>query len=679
MAATRPDWSTAASWPARLDFLGFGGDYNPEQWPRSVRSEDIDLMREAGVSVVSVGIFSWALLEPVEGEHDFGWLDEVMDNLHGAGVRVALSTATAAPPAWLTRKHPEILPRLSDGTTLWPGSRRHYSPSSPAYQYHAQRITRVVAERYKNHPALALWHLDNELGAHVSEFYDDDSAAAFRRWLENRYGTIEELNRAWGTAFWSQHYAEFEEILPPRATPTSINPTQRLDFQRFSSWSLLEFYRGLVSVIREVTPGIPATTNLMATTATKSMDYFSWAGDLDVVANDHYLVAADPERHIELAFSADLTRGIAGGNPWILMEHSTSAVNWQPRNRAKTPNEMRRNSLAHVARGADAVMFFQWRQSLSGAEKFHSALVPHAGTDTRMWREVVDLGRAVRSLESVRGSRVDADVAIVFDYEAWWAIELDSHPSNEIAYLDTMRAYHRALWLRGISADIVHPEADLSRYKLVLVCSLYLVTDVAAANIARAAKRGASVLVTYFSGIVDENDHVRPGGYPGAFRELLGVRTEEFYPLLADQSVVLSDGSIGTVWSEHMHLEGAEALVRFTDSPLTDVPALTRKAAGDGHAWYVATALDSEAVGALTDALLTESGVLPAVQAPAGVEVTRRRRDDGTCFLFAVNHTAADATIACEGTELLTGVEAAGTLLVPAGAVVVVQESSLAP
>ncbi len=668
--------SRTASWPTRLDFLGFGGDYNPEQWPRSVRAEDIDLMREAGVTVVSVGIFSWALLEPAEGEYDFAWLDEVLDNLHGASVRVALSTATAAPPPWLSRKHPEIFPQLSDGTTLWPGSRRHYSPSSPVYQQHAKRITRVVAERYKDHPALALWHLDNELGAHVSEFYDDDSAAAFRRWLQHRYGTITELNRVWGTAFWSQHYAGFEEILPPRVTPTSINPTQRLDFQRFSSWALLEFYRGLLSVIREVTPGIPATTNLMATTGTNAMDYFAWSGDLDVVANDHYLVAADPESQIELAFSADLTRGIAGGHPWILMEHSTSAVNWQPRNRAKTPGEMHRNSLAHVARGADAVMFFQWRQSVSGAEKFHSALVPHAGTDTRVWREVVDLGRVVRALEPVRGSRVEADVAILFDYEAWWAIELDSHPSDDVRYLDTMRAYHRALWLRGVTADLVHPESDLSRYKLVLVCSLYLVSDAAASNITRAAERGASVLVSYFSGIVDEHDHVRPGGYPGAFRELLGVRVEEFHPLLTEQTVDLSDGSRGTVWSEHVHLEGAAALVTFTQSPLAGVPALTRNAAGAGHAWYVATALDPDGVAALTATLLAESGVRAASQAPPGVEVTRRRRDDGISFVFAINHTDADAAVICSGTDLLSGEEVAGSLSVPAGGVVVVRESS---
>ncbi|BCW41754.1 hypothetical protein StoSoilB3_32890 [Arthrobacter sp. StoSoilB3] len=327
----RPDvWSS-------LDGIAYGGDYNPEQWPEDVRLEDIGLMKEAGVTFLSVGIFSWGLLEPTEGNYDFAWLDDVMDNLHGAGIKVALATATASPPAWLARKYPEILPVTAEGTRLERGSRRHYTPSSAVYRRYATTMTRVIAERYKDHPALALWHVDNELGCHVGEFHGEEDAAAFRAWLERRYGSIEELNESWGTAFWSQHYASFDEIIPPGAAPTTLNPGQQLDFARFNSWVFIDYYRELLAVIREVTPDIPATTNFMVSSATKSLDYFDWSKDMDVVANDHYLVAADPERHIELAFSADLTRAVAGGAPWILMEHSTSAVNWQPHNQPKMP------------------------------------------------------------------------------------------------------------------------------------------------------------------------------------------------------------------------------------------------------------------------------------------------------------------------------------------------------
>jgi beta-galactosidase len=514
--------------------------------------------------------------------------------------------------------------------------------------------------------------VDNELGCHVSEFYGEEDAAAFRHWLGRRYGSIGALNEAWGTAFWSQHYATFEEIIPPRAAPTTLNPTQRLDFQRFSSWALMDYYRSLLAVIREVTPGIPATTNLMVSSATKSLDYFDWAKDLDVVANDHYLVAADPERQIELAFSADLTRGVAGNRPWILMEHSTSAVNWQPRNQPKMPGEMLRNSLAHVARGADAVMFFQWRQSVAGAEKFHSAMVPHGGRDTRVWREVVALGEALKRLGPVRGSTVESRVAIVFDYEAWWASELDSHPSEDVKYLDLIRAFHRSLFLRGVVADFVHPTSDLTGYDLVLVCTLYCVTDAAAANIAGAAEAGATVLVSYFSGIVDERDHIRLGGYPGAFRELLGIRTEEFHPLLEGGEVTLSDGTVGRVWSEHVHFAGAEAVATFMDYPLEGVPALTRRTAGRGAAWYLATLPDRDGIERLLDRLLAEGGVAAAAEAAAGVELTRRVTADGRRFLFAINHGREDAALKADGEELLGGGRFGG--LVPGGAVAVIAE-----
>ena len=652
--------------------IAYGGDYNPEQWPVSVRLEDLELMREAGVNFLSVGIFSWALLEPAEGKYDFGWLDEVLDNLHGIGVKVALATATAAPPAWLVRKHPEILPVTADGTVLGPGSRRHYTPSSAVYRRYASGITRMLAERYKDHPALALWHVDNELGCHVSEFYGEEDAAAFRLWLERRYGSIAALNAAWGTAFWSQNYGSFEEILPPAAAPSTLNPGQQLDFQRFSSWVLMDYYRELVAVLREVTPGVPCTTNLMASSATKSMDYFDWAKDLDVIANDHYLVAADPERHIELAFSADLTRGIAEGDPWILMEHSTSAVNWQPRNRPKMPGEMLRNSLAHVSRGADAVMFFQWRQSFAGSEKFHSAMVPHGGRDTRVWREVVELGADLKRLAPVRGSRVESRVAIVFDYEAWWASEIDSKPSIDVRYLDLQRAFHRALFLRGVSVDFVHPSASLDGYDLVLVCTLYTVTDEAAANISAAASAGATVLVSYFSGIADGKDHVRLGGYPGAFRELLGVRVEEFHPLLAGSQLKLSDGTVSSIWSEHVHLAGAEAMQAFTEYPLEGVPSLTRRAVGSGAAWYLATFPDPDGIDSVVDRLLEESGVAPAAAADPGVELVRRRSADGQGFLFAINHTRSDAAVEASGQDLLTGEPFPGR--VPAGGVAVVAE-----
>ncbi|WP_433495396.1 beta-galactosidase [Micromonospora sp. CA-248089] len=652
--------------------IWYGADYNPEQWPEQTWTEDVDLMRRAGVNLVSVGIFSWALLEPTPGRYVFDWLDRAIDLLHDGGISVDLATATASPPPWLAHRHPETLPRRADGTVLWPGGRQAYCPSSPVFRDHSLALVEAVARRYARHPAVVLWHVSNELGCHNVHCYCDVSAEAFRGWLRERYGDLDSLNAAWGTAFWSQRYHDWAEINPPRTAPTFANPTQQLDFLRFSSDEQRAQLRAERELLNRLVPQ-PVTTNFMIGTGIKYLDYHSWAADVDVVANDHYLTAADPQPQVNLALAADHTRGVAGGAPWLLMEHSTSAVNWQPRNVAKTPGQMRRNSLAHVARGADGVLFFQWRASRAGAEKFHSALVPHAGPDTKVFREVCRLGADLRALAEVRGSRVDADVAILFDYEAWWGAELDSHPSVDVTYTDRLSALHAALWRAGVTADVVHPSADLSRYRLVLAPTLYLVRDADADALRRFVEAGGTAVVTYFSGIVDEHDHIRLGGYPGAFRDLLGVRVEEFFPLRDGETVRLDDGAHADVWTEWLHAEGAEVLAAYTDGPLPGVPALTRNAVGAGAAWYVGTRLDDEATDRLVARLLDETGVRAPVSAPPGVEVVRRRSADRS-WLFVVNHTTEPARLAVSGVELLGGVRCDGTLEVPAGEVAVVRE-----
>src|SRR6266498_2093318 len=384
----------------------------------------------------------------------------------------------------------------------------------------------------------------------------------------------------------------------------------------------------------------------------KTLDYWAWAPELDLVANDHYLIGEDPLSHVDLALAADLSRSLAGGQPWLLMEHSTSAVNWQPRNLAKQPGQMRRNSLAHVARGADGVLFFQWRQSRAGSEKFHSAMVPHAGTRTKVWREVVELGAELERIAEVKGSRVDAEVALLWDWEAWWAVELDCHPS----------------------ADLAHPTADLERYRLVLAPSLYLVSDAAAANLRGFVEEGGSLLVQFFSGIVDQHDQVRLGGYPGAFRDLLGIWVEELFPLPSGGTVRLDDGSAASLWSELVHAEDAQVLARYADGPVAGGPAVTRK----GSAWYVSTRLAPADLERLLARACDRAGVAGVCGSapPGGVEVVRRRDPGqrGASWLFAINHGGEPAVLPASGVELLTGAEVAGRLALPAGAVAIVRE-----
>ncbi|MEU0564910.1 beta-galactosidase [Nonomuraea sp. NPDC005983] len=631
--------------------ISYGGDYNPEQWPEETWPEDIELMRQAGVNLVSIGIFSWALLEPRRGEYDFGWMDRLFALLHEAGIRISLGTPTASPPAWFFHEHPEARVVTRDGTVLGFGSRGMASPSSPAYREASVSIAQALARRYGKHPALALWHVHNEYGAPVSECYSPDSVRAFRRWLQERYGSLNALNQAWGTAFWGQRYGEWEHVPAPAVSPSVVNPAQRLDFARFTSDALLQCFIAERDVIR-VESEAPITTNFMAGSC-PSVDLWKWANEMDVVANDHYLDAADPRNHVGLALSADLTRSLAGGRPWILMEHSTSAVNWQPRNIAKRPGELARNALTHLGRGADAVMFFQWRASRSGAEKFHSAMLPHAGTGSRIWREVCALGRGLGRLGEVLGSEVRAEVAILWDWESFWAQDLEWRPSVDLSHRERIDAFYDRLWRDGITVDFAHPESDLSTYKLVVAPASYLLTDVAASNIRRYVEDGGTLVVSYFSAIVDEYDRVHPGGYVAPLREVLGLTVEAFLPLRAGETVTLTGEMTCDVWADDIALEGAEVLAVFEDGPGAGKPAITRHTLGAGSAFYIATRLGVDELSVVLRRPYDDAGIALST-APDDVELIRRHADHAN-YLIALNHSDRPAQLSVAGTDLLTG------------------------
>ena len=659
-----------------LTSIAYGGDYNPEQWPPQVWEEDVELMRQAGVNLVSLGIFSWVLLEPSEGRFTFDWLDRIMDMLHKAGIFVDLGTPTAVPPAWFFRAYPQARPVDREGHVLGGGYRQTFCPSSPEYAAAATRITEQLARRYGDHPALALWHVHNEYGQALTSCYCPVSAAAFRRWLRARYADdLAALNEAWGTTFWGQCYSDWEEIEPPRLTPHVVNPSQQLDFMRFSSDELLKCFQAERDILHALSPGVPVTTNFQIANC-KGLDYWRWASEVDVVSNDHYLQAERADNYIELAMCADLTRGAAGGRPWLLMEHSTSAVNWQPRNIAKRPREMRRNSLAHLARGANGVMFFQWRASRFGAEKFHSAMVPHGGTETRIWREVTELGADLATLSAkepeLLNTQVLADIAMVWDWESWWALELPWRPSVDLNYRERVEAYYTRLWHHGLTVDFVQPTGDLTRYPLVVVPSLYLTTQEAAANLTSYVDNGGTLLVSYFSGIVDEHDTIYPGSHPGALREVLGLKVEEFLPLRAGEQITVEPDIQADVWAEHIVPTGAEVVLRYLDGPAAGGPAVTRHRFGRGQAWYVSTRPDSAGLDSILRRVYADAGLAPR-ELPPNVEVVRRT-GNGVSYLIAINHSDQDVTVLARGVEPLTGIRRDGTLPIPAGEVRILRE-----
>ncbi|WP_433791325.1 beta-galactosidase [Actinoplanes sp. CA-252034] len=645
--------------------VSLGCDYNPEQWSPDVWREDAALMRRAGVDLVAVNIFGWSNLEPSPGEYRFDDLDEVVGLLHAHGIKINLGTGTSSPPPWLSSRYPETLPVAVDGTTRFPGGRQAWCPSSPVFRDRALDLVGRVARRYGNHPALALWHVSNELGCHNALCYCETSAEAFRTWLRSRYRKIETLNEAWGTSFWSQRYSDWPEIQPPRLALSLRNPAQMVDFQRFSSDELLGYYRAEAAILRKHST-VPVTTNFMVTAHIRNLDYWSWAPEMDVIANDHYLDHRLGDPVAELSFAADLTRGLAGGRPWMLMEQAAGAVNWQPHNLTKAPGEMIRNSLTHVARGADSLCFFQWRASAQGAEKFHSAMLPHAGTDTVAWREVLELSATLDRIGEVAGTEVEADVALLFSWESWWSAEGEARPSQAVTYLDQVHSAHGALRALGVTTDVVPPGADLSRYRVVVVPGLYMVSDTDAQAIADYVSAGGRLVVTYFSGIVDERDRIRLGGYPGAFRDVLGVLAEEFAPLLPGAEVALSNGGTGALWTERLRTTTASVIATYEDGPMAGIPAITRNEHGAGTAWYIATKTDMsnvlrEATGATSD--------------KSDTEVVRRRAADRS-YLFVINHGTEAVDHPARGTDLVTGETVDGVLTVRGGGVAVVREEN---
>ena len=667
---------------SRLPAIFYGADYNPEQWPEDVWLDDMRLMRQAGVNLVSIGIFSWARLQSAPDRFHFEWLDRLMDLLAAHEIAADLATATASPPAWLTRLHPSVLPELADGTRYWPGARQAYNPSSQAYRDACATLVRALATRYAGHPALAMWHVNNEYACHVAADYGDESAAAFRRWLQSRYGTLDELNAHWGTAFWSQHYYDWAEILPPRQTATYGNPGQMLDFQRFSSDQVLDCFRLEKNILREITPDLPITTNFMG--AFKPLDYVTWARELDFVSWDSYPEPREDPAHA--AGQHDLMRSLGGGKPFVLMEQVTTQVNWRDRNRLKPPGHMRLLSYQAVAHGADGILFFQWRQSRAGAEKYHGSMVGHRGDDTqRCFRESAELGQELSQLAELVDTRVRADVGILFDYENWWALELPSKPNADVRYLEQIGHFTEALFAANVATDFVFAATDFAAYRVIVAPALYLLDTTLATKLEEFVSAGGTLVVSFFSGIVDPSDRVHLGGYPGPLRRLLGVEVEEFECLYADRPNRLATTHEGlapqyeaTLWADVLRSEGAEVLATFQEDFLAGRPAVTRNAHGTGTAYYVGTASEPAFYRDLLAGILRDQAITGPLTAPAGVELTVRH-GDGASYLFVLNHNEDPVELndpALVGHDLLTGSDVTATLRLEPKAVAIIRRPS---
>lgn len=618
------------AWPKLLTENGrgiaFGGDYNPDQWSEETWDDDVCLMKKAGVNTVALAIFSWDRIQPQENRWDFGWLDRIIDKLGKAGIATDLASATATAPLWLYEKHPEVLPCDKFGHPVNAGSRQSWSPTSPVFKEYALTLCRKLAERYGANPYVTAWHMGNEYGWNNRNDYSDNALNAFRLWCERKYGTIGALNQAWGTTFWGQEMNSFDEVLIPRfmGADSMVNPGQKLDFERFGNDMLLDFYKAERDAIAEICPDKPFTTNFMVSTDQCCMDYADWANEVNFVSNDHYFHEGGEMHLDELACSDALMDSFALGKPWYVMEHSTSAVQWKPLNMRKRKGETVRDSLAHVAMGADAINFFQWRASAFGAESFHSAMVPHAGEDTKLFRQVCELGETLQTLADagVQGSELErSDTAILFSAESEWATRSQTLPSMKLNHWHDVRDWYRAFLNAGSRADIMPLKYDWSDYKTVVLPTVLMLSAVDTRRLTDFAAAGGRVVVGYATGLIDENFHTWLGGYPGAgnglLRDMLGIRGEEFNILgsgvegepeairlgaggeVAPEDAAALNGATTRLWQNDVTVTGdrTQVLAMYAGEEadeweLDGMAAVTRNPYGAGEAYFVGCDLD---------------------------------------------------------------------------------------
>ncbi|MGB3925068.1 MAG: beta-galactosidase [Caldicoprobacterales bacterium] len=660
-----------------------GADYNPDQWMRTpeVWDEDMRLMKLAHSNSMSVGIFAWAALEPEEGRFEFGWLDEIMEKLYKNNAYIILATPTGARPAWMSAKYPEVLRVQANRRRNLHGTRHNHCYTSPVYREKTRIINTKLAERYGNHPSLVLWHVSNEYGG---ECHCELCQEAFRNWLREKYDDdLDKLNHAWWTAFWSHTYTDWSQIESPAPHGEFLVHGHNLDWKRFVTHQTLDFFKHEIATLKEITPDIPVTTNFMGTYP--GLDYWKLAPHMDVVSWDSYPMWHSKDNWevgCSTAFLHDINRSLKGGKPFMLMESTPSATNWQPVAKLKRPGMHVLSSIQAVAHGSDSVQYFQWRKSRGSSEKFHGAVVDHVGNEnTRVFRDVADVGKILEKLDDVVGTTVRPEVAVIYDWENRWAIDDAQGPRREKKdYQLTCERHYKAFWKRGIPVDVINMDCDFSRYKLLIAPMLYMVRPGVAERMEKFVESGGTLIVTYWSGIVDENDLCFLGGFPGPLRKVTGIRSEEIdalydedynYAVFDKDNPLKLEKEYKTVeLCDLIHAETAKVLATYKEDFYAGRPALTVNEFGKGKCYYIAFRSGDDFLSDFYGRLIEDLDIQRVLDIDLPEGVTAQKRSDGdNDFIFVMNFAGDQRTVDLgdeELTDMIDGGQVQGEIKLPA-------------
>lgn len=621
----------------------YGGDYNPEQWPEDTWANDIQVFKQAHLNSATINVFSWALLEQREGEYDFSKLDKIVKELSDANFDIVLATATAAMPAWMFKKYPDVARVDYQGRRHVFGQRHNFCSNSKNYQVLASKLVKKIVSRYYKNPHIKVWHVNNEYGGNC---YCDNCQNAFRDWLKYKYKNLETLNKAWNMNVWGHRIYDWDEIVVPNelgdawgaeGTETIVSALS-LDYLRFQSESLLKLFKMEKAIIKKYDPVALVTTNFHAL-PNKLLDYQKWAKEQDIISYDSYPSYNMPT--YQSAFLYDLMRSLKH-QPFMLMESTPAQVNWQPYSPLKRPGQMAATELQAVAHGADTVQFFQLKQAIGGSEKFHSAVISHSQrTDTRVFKEVTELGEKLEKTGStILGSKTKAKVGIVFDWNNFWSYEYIDGITQDLDYVESILDYYKQFYKRNIPTDIISVDDDFSQYDLVVAPVLYMIKSGLAEKIDQYVKRGGNFVASYLSGIVNENDSVYLGGYPGPLKDVLGIWVEESDAVIPGQKITVSldnNNYQANLICDLLHLEGAHALGNYNSEFYKETPAVSENKWGKGTSWYIGTQLDEAGLSKIFDHLISIVNIKSLIETKTDLEITKRVTKSGKELYFVLN------------------------------------------